>query len=1136
MAIDPRAVKFHTMGNKLVEEQKYNEAIVNYEKAIELAPDYAAAHYHLAEAYESKKLDDQSAECYSRAIALNASYAMMHIESGLDTLLSGPLGKAVADYKKAKGLGDGKTGRSGVTVASPKEGSPVAMATQSAVKKERPRGQKGLKPVKTHLRPSEEHLSTEVWCVDSVIAEVLGAKDIPAAECKVTFKILNETGLADAYLATDRAQAEAGQGQKVLTLETDGNGRATVYFKRSKIAGLNRLEVRPEGAHAVYLEDNTHPGDVKRVDITPPNKHFTTGQKVNFIFTAYDEYSNIIPDLDLAFVLYGKKRQEWEIIDNIGGKTGANGEFEKTFTMPTLGNLQCRMEVKYKKTEFKMDRLFKVIPGKAHAMLFIPAKGVIRPGEKFSLKMRLMDEFDNGIEGLTARIVQMEAIGGIWLIGGQATNTTGEDGSITVEITAPEETGARVVFTVDTEALEPNSKLEASFETKHDAEVVSPIMSAGIAPDLDLDMDVPMRPAAGGDVAVGKQPIPAVEASPGADPAAALFGIELGAGDMSGLPDIARAPALGGPKLQGEAFGDGLPGGMAALESLDLGVGAAPHGDAFAAPLPAEQSGGFGSGLDQLGTMLDAETEAAPAAAPKPQSFEPEPAPAFGSSEEQIPAAAYEEPVLDLKPTVSYDAGPEPVVPLNEELIMPARVDKTQLLELKVAQETVTCRAGEAVPLKVLVLGADGRPVSAGVSVMFVIEEVPGSATDSYFLTPSGVQGEKTYEAGPDLAGEAVSNIQASSHCGKFGVSIAAQEARARITVNVAPGIPSSIALTVPGAITAPGQIVEITAKVLDKFGNPVPGEFITIMPENYTGQLGELLGGENQTDKNGEAKVKYRSSINPGDTVTFTGQNPNVGAFAVKNITLSVAGAAPSGAAPIAHADVRTAQPGEFVPAAMAAPPPHADFAAVDSTESAAQEEEVDEYLKSMEVADPYAPPKFDIKRGKKPVMEISMLLPKIMKYVGIVAGVLFLAFLGFKSYKYFFYQYYYTQGLKAYTAEDLGGALISFEKANNTDPRKPDPLQYEAEIYIKQAEKAHEIGNEKQAEMDYNLALKVLDKELQIDPSNVDALYYMGQAFEGKRSYCNAISQFQKILQLDPKYESAQSKIILLRSSCNR
>ena len=53
MAIDPRAVKFHTLGNKLVEEQKYNEAIANYEKAIELAPDYAAAHYHLAEAYES---------------------------------------------------------------------------------------------------------------------------------------------------------------------------------------------------------------------------------------------------------------------------------------------------------------------------------------------------------------------------------------------------------------------------------------------------------------------------------------------------------------------------------------------------------------------------------------------------------------------------------------------------------------------------------------------------------------------------------------------------------------------------------------------------------------------------------------------------------------------------------------------------------------------------------------------------------------------------------------------------------------------------------------------------------------------------------------------------------------------------
>ncbi|MEW5946469.1 MAG: tetratricopeptide repeat protein, partial [bacterium] len=106
MELDERAVKFHTLGNSLLAEKKYNDAITQYMKAVEIEPRYASAFYHLAEAYEAKRLDDKSIAFYLKAIELNPSFAEIHIQSGLDTLIAGPLGAAVAEYKKRKTGGD----------------------------------------------------------------------------------------------------------------------------------------------------------------------------------------------------------------------------------------------------------------------------------------------------------------------------------------------------------------------------------------------------------------------------------------------------------------------------------------------------------------------------------------------------------------------------------------------------------------------------------------------------------------------------------------------------------------------------------------------------------------------------------------------------------------------------------------------------------------------------------------------------------------------------------------------------------------------------------------------------------------------------------------------------------------------
>jgi len=166
MAVDERAVKFHTLGNTLVAEQKYNEAISNYLKAIEAAPDYDAAIYHLAEAYEAKQLDDDAFKYYTRAIDLNASYATSHIDSGLDSLLSGPLGKAVAAFKKK--LKDGGAGAPGPA------GAPTSMEQQSAGEYDGPLAQKGLEPRKLVVDEADVPLRSVVDTCDTITARVLG--------------------------------------------------------------------------------------------------------------------------------------------------------------------------------------------------------------------------------------------------------------------------------------------------------------------------------------------------------------------------------------------------------------------------------------------------------------------------------------------------------------------------------------------------------------------------------------------------------------------------------------------------------------------------------------------------------------------------------------------------------------------------------------------------------------------------------------------------------------------------------------------------------------------------------------------------------------------------------------------------
>jgi tetratricopeptide (TPR) repeat protein len=1191
MAIDPRAVKFHTLGNKLVEEQKFNDAIIQFERAIEIAPDYDAAYYHLAEAFEAKKMEEKAYEYYQRAIEMNNSHAMLHIESGLDTLLSGPLGKAVADFKKKKGLGRGGA----PIVSGPRQGSPADDATKPAIVKEKSRGQKELKPVKVHIRPSDLNVSTEAGTADSIIVLVLGNKDIPVAEGRVTFQIKNDPAQADAFLVIDPSKIQAESGPRKLVVATDENGEITIHMKRSKHAGPNRLDVQAEGLSSTVFVDNTHPGPVSSIEISPAGKHFKTGQEVEFSYRALDGFGNPIPDLDLAIALNGKMRDRWEVEDNAGGRTDAAGMFAHKFRMPTRGNLLCRLDVANKKTGFKAEKIFKVVPGRASSMIFIPAKATVAAGKKFTLKLRLMDEFDNPIEGLKADILLGEAAVGRWEMGKQSSAETGEDGGVSVEIVAPPEGGARASFVAGTEALAPEFLTGAVFETS--AAAVEIAARKSIDDMLDMDVVAEKQPAAfsGG-----------------------LADIEIGAGDLSGLPDLTEGntpfeAGSGGKRyIPNETEFAAVPGGAAALEGLDLDIGVASpfsgRGEIPGGPgkEPAAPAGpGGGNAFDQLGAMLDADIggarePAAPAGLSEPAHETVVPA-YEGSPSPPLPEPAFDstgEPALEYEPAAVPD---DSVVDLSDADIgasfepsgLPAFGGRKEPpIVLDVGSEEITCRAGDVLPVKVRVLDATKRPVSADVSVAFAIEENAGSEVDSYFLTPSGIQGEKTYESEPDMSGEVTSNIQVSSKCGQFDVSIRAQSAAVRVRVSVAPGVPSTIKVAGPSGAVAPGEQVGIAARVLDKFGNPVPGEFVAMSLAEYVGAPGSLSANSGQTDMDGIFKVLYQASEGPGDTATVTASNPNVGVFAVTPAKVIVSGAPAAAATPGKPPQAQTsrkAQPPAAPEPAVSGPAlpgisgmalsedvgqyeladlrPMSDVEQsvplyeaepavaarageygetsepggfIETATEGMSEEEYNEYLQQVAgIQDPYAPPTFDVKRGKKPVMELTRVFPRILKYSAIVIIFLLLCGGGLYLYRRVLYSYYYQRGIVNYSKEDFANALNFFEKAGAATKDQKEivqTMQFVADIYIRQGETYRNqkgIGNK--ADDMFNNALRATNSLLQADPNNTDGYYYEGKAYEGKRSYCKALTSFENMIRIDPNNQSASEQAKMFRKYCN-
>jgi len=79
----------------------YDEAIAEYEKALEINPNHADAHYNLGVAYGEKGMYDEEIAEYKKALEINPNDAAAHYNLGAAYRRKGMYDAAIAEYKKA---------------------------------------------------------------------------------------------------------------------------------------------------------------------------------------------------------------------------------------------------------------------------------------------------------------------------------------------------------------------------------------------------------------------------------------------------------------------------------------------------------------------------------------------------------------------------------------------------------------------------------------------------------------------------------------------------------------------------------------------------------------------------------------------------------------------------------------------------------------------------------------------------------------------------------------------------------------------------------------------------------------------------------------------------------------------------
>lgn len=82
--------------------QKYDEAIREYEEVIKLKPNYAKAHYGLARVYKQKRMYDEAINEYKKAIEIMPSYKSAHMDLGFLYLKRDLKKEAFSEFNKIR--------------------------------------------------------------------------------------------------------------------------------------------------------------------------------------------------------------------------------------------------------------------------------------------------------------------------------------------------------------------------------------------------------------------------------------------------------------------------------------------------------------------------------------------------------------------------------------------------------------------------------------------------------------------------------------------------------------------------------------------------------------------------------------------------------------------------------------------------------------------------------------------------------------------------------------------------------------------------------------------------------------------------------------------------------------------------
>jgi len=102
LEINPNYVEAHSdLGMALSQHGQLDEAIAQYQKALEIAPNFAPGHYNLGLAlFQHGQLGEAVAQ-YQKALEINPNYAEAHNNIGNALIQNGQLGEAIQQYQMA---------------------------------------------------------------------------------------------------------------------------------------------------------------------------------------------------------------------------------------------------------------------------------------------------------------------------------------------------------------------------------------------------------------------------------------------------------------------------------------------------------------------------------------------------------------------------------------------------------------------------------------------------------------------------------------------------------------------------------------------------------------------------------------------------------------------------------------------------------------------------------------------------------------------------------------------------------------------------------------------------------------------------------------------------------------------------